>query len=141
MKNTLLAWWRAARSGYGRASRRRRNRIRLQLAAAAAMLVLGLGNLLFGQYKYHEYRKLWREATRQPGLSAIDRRLPLLSPSVDVVRERQQILKLRSRLGFYEVVSLGGQCFLVVGGVVILWTAVALLKSNGSSTAETPDGP
>ena len=135
MTNTLTVIWRAAIQRYRRMSRRRRNRIRLQLASAAALLALGLGNLVFGQYKYHQYRKLWREATRQPGIAAIDRRLPLLSLSVDVAKERQQILKLRSRLGFYEVVSLGGQCFLVCAVVLTLWAGAAVWNS-----ATRPDG-
>ena len=103
----------------------RRKRIRSQILIAVALLLLGIGNLVYGNYKYHEYRKLWRQATVQTGLP---RHILMLAPSADIGQEAQQIAKLKSRLDFYEVVALGGQCFLVLSLIFVLLAMITVYQ-------------
>jgi hypothetical protein len=124
-------------SRLGALSAVKRKKARTQLIVALFLLCLGFGNLLFGRQRYHEYRILSRQATAGTRITALGRQVPMLAPTVDIAQEARHATKLRSHLAFYNVVSLGGTCIMVLGGVFIL---LALLTVYHTETPPTEGG-
>ena len=84
-------------------------------------LVLGAGNIIFGSIKADEYRAALLQAQaefiqQEPAQTA----LPMLNPTVNMDIQDRYISRLNARLGFYQIVILGGRCILALGGIFLL---------------------
>lgn len=108
-----------------------RNWIGLALICAA----LGAGNIVFGQFKYNQYQFLLSEATAELARPESGISLPLMGPALNVDKQTQHMTRLKARMDFYSLVTLGGQCLVAVGAMVL---AACLLMVRRAEEASPP---
>jgi len=96
LENSFL--YQAARSGF--------------VVAGTLLLAVGAGDMLAGRSKIQEYRSLVREALPPEPHDPI-----ALFPKASEAQERHALAQ--AKLGFYQLLFLGGQ-LLAAGGVVLL---------------------
>lgn len=105
--------------------------IKLQIGVALFLLLLGIGNLFFGQYKMHQYSKMYQEATREIyQVSDVKKSIPMFDSSPNITMQLQYITKLKSRLEFYNFVILGGKLFLAISGVIFLFSLITIKQQS-----------
>ena len=88
--------------------------VRTYLLVAFAFAALGFGNLIFGQHKHREYTHQLLKAEAE--LTTPERKpiVPLVSPVLNFDRQSRHISRLKARLEFYQVVTIGGKAFLLL---------------------------
>lgn len=97
------------------------------LGGALLFFILGVGNLLIGMYKAHEYSTLLHQAKFE---IVHERRpvIPLVDGSLNIDSQTKHIKRLQHRLDYYNLVSHGGTLFLAVAGLLLL--CCVFIKSN-----------
>ncbi len=110
-----------------------RRKIKTQFAAAAALLLLGVGNIIFGQVKYTEYLGILSKANAELTSPEKKRRLPILTPAVNVDKHAQYTEKLKSRIDFYRLVIQGGSCFCALGLILLLMGVIGIRAAEKSA--------
>jgi hypothetical protein len=106
------------------------NRTKTFLLFGTLFLLLGLGNLIFGAVKHHQYQRVLRgyHELEKPIISS-----PQLvggSPrkAIAAALTEQTKRKLGSRISFYRLVQHGGKVFLLFSGVLLLCAFVSNAK-------------
>ena len=108
-----------ARSTLFNANPRDKRKLQTLLAWAGLCITLGLGNIIFGQFKYAQYSSLLSEATAELARPESTISFPLLGPALNVDRQTQHISRVRLRLDFYSVVIQGGQLLTGLGALLL----------------------
>ena len=98
--------------------------LRSLFGAAILFSVLGLGNIIFGNSKLDHYSALLSNATTELATSEVQSGSGLSLTALNVDRQTLFVKRLRTRVGFYSLVVLGGQCFIAVAGVCLLGVLV-----------------
>jgi len=96
-----------------------RRRLLTLLSSALIFFILGVGNLLFGLVKGNEYRSLIQQAQDELKLSE-QPVIPLVDSSLNIYSHVQHVNRLKSRLDYYDFVTLGGKVFLALSGIFLL---------------------
>lgn len=116
-------------------------RMRSLLGVALVSILLGIGNLLFGQFKYAQYSILLSEATAELASPESSASLPLLGPALNIDKQTQHINRLKGRLDFYSIVILGGQIFIAIGSICLLGGFLARRRADPSTEETAPPQP
>jgi hypothetical protein len=105
------------------------------LLSAILFLVLGLGNLVFGSVKYHQYRKVLKSIDSLGDDSAALPSFQIQKKFAGGLQDttRQTSRKIIARISFYRLVQHGGKVFLLVSGILLLCAFVANAKRSGET--------
>jgi hypothetical protein len=100
---------------------------RLVFASAMLLALVGSGNIVVGRARASECAKILAQApSPNPFNEAI--------PKEELVRSQAAYAaRLRDRIAFYEMVSNGGSCFLVVAAGLFIAGVIQLRKASGSN--------
>lgn len=108
---------------------------RTLLAIATLLVILGAGNVIVGRSRANDYTALLSKAAASPARQ----------DSKDAKRVRDDsvhIRRVRSRIAFYEMVDLGGRCFLAGAGILLLASLIPLrlgaARKDGNSPYQKP---
>ena len=105
------------------------------------LLALGIGNLAFGNYKHNQYVQILTSTldsqTTENFNSAYTSSSspPFLDTEVNFSQQYHYIARLRSRLHFYQLVIIGGKCFLALSGLFLLCSLVTLRNVRSTAAA------
>lgn len=95
-----------------------KRKLRLIIGVALIFMILGIGNMLIGRSRATSYQTLLKQSLEiQINNSS--------SNSID---------RIKARLDFYRIVELGGKCFLVVSGFLLLWYLLLLRDDEEPKT-------
>ena len=100
--------------------------LRTALGVAALCILLGVGNILYGDSKLRQYSQTVSDSAHQLSTHDIATAAAPYANSGNPDAESQYLVRVKARLGFYELVVLGGKCFLALGGVLLLASLVML---------------
>lgn len=103
------------------------------LALSLVFILLGAGNLAYGHYKQNAYMRALSKAKREMASPERNRTLPLLNSNINIDKQEHYIQMLRAHISFYEVVSLGGKCFLALAGILLAASLVSLNRPSSES--------
>jgi hypothetical protein len=115
--------------------RRSRRLLYTVLGFSCLFFMLGVGNVLVGLYKSHEYSASLQKARYE--IMHIEKPvIPLVDGGINIDSQTKHISRLESRLDYYNLVTLGGKVFLAVSGALLL--ICLLLRSDGSDDSNEP---
>ena len=97
------------------------------IVAGALLLAVGVGDMIAGRARWHEYRAVLAEA---PAREARDP--AALFPKASEAQERRVVAE--AKLAFYELLFLVGQ-LLAAGGVLLVGIGIARQRSRTLRTA------
>lgn len=108
--------------------RRSRRFLLTLLGFGCLFFFLGVGNVLVGMYKSHEYSSSLQQA-RYEILHVEKPVIPLVDGGINIDSQTKHISRLESRLDYYNLVTLGGKVFLAISGALLL---ICLLVRPGN---------
>lgn len=104
--------------------------LRTLFSGAIIFIVLGLGNIIFGNSKLDHYTALLSAATSELATSEVQSGSGATLRALNVDRQTLFVKRLKTRVGFYSLVVLGGQCFIAIAGICLLGVLVRVRYSE-----------
>jgi hypothetical protein len=101
------------------------------VVAGALLLTIGIGDILAGRAKLHEYRTLLAEAPPRE-----ERNPAALFPKASEAQERRAVAE--AKLAFYELLLLAGQLLVTAGTLLV---GIGILRERHRALRVAPASP
>lgn len=108
-----------------------RRRVGTQIGVAAILLILGIGNLVMGHQRLLHYQTALSDAQTRLARPESNRRPSLWIPPVNIDQQTRHILRVRSKLRFYQLVIGGGRILTAAGALLLGWALITVSRAGG----------